>query len=124
MDMWHIKRKDLDNLVKFVLDALNEHAYYDDSQISLLTAGKLYVDQPPTPSNPPTVTNTDTDKDKDKDRDRDRNIACNNIEIIDIRETMKNVNSMNGDRDEQRVWLARTQLKIRRLSTSDIERVQ
>jgi Holliday junction resolvase RusA-like endonuclease len=30
---WHSKKKDLDNLVKFVLDSLNGRAYVDDAQV-------------------------------------------------------------------------------------------
>jgi len=32
---WHSTRKDLDNLIKFVLDSLNNKAYLDDSQVTL-----------------------------------------------------------------------------------------
>ena len=39
---YHNGRRDIDNLVKFVLDALNKHAYKDDGQISLLKSGKFY----------------------------------------------------------------------------------
>ena len=45
MDTYHTKRKDLDNLVKFVLDALNKKAYYDDSQIAQISTVKLYTDR-------------------------------------------------------------------------------
>lgn len=34
---------DIDNLVKFVFDALNGKAYLDDSQISVLTTAKLFT---------------------------------------------------------------------------------
>lgn len=37
-------KPDLDNLVKFVLDALNKKAYQDDSQIVELLCKKLYAD--------------------------------------------------------------------------------
>lgn len=37
-----MSRPDLDNLVKLVLDALNEVAYLDDSQITGLSAQKIY----------------------------------------------------------------------------------
>jgi len=40
----HSKIPDLDNLVKFVCDALNGVFYKDDSQISQLKAEKLYTD--------------------------------------------------------------------------------
>ena len=38
---------DLDNLVKFVLDALNKRAYLDDSQITILTSAKVFTDGEP-----------------------------------------------------------------------------
>jgi Holliday junction resolvase RusA-like endonuclease len=41
---WHFQRKDLDNCVKFVLDALNGVAYEDDSQIASINCSKLYSD--------------------------------------------------------------------------------
>ncbi len=41
-----IKRPDIDNLVKTVLDALNGYAFKDDSQIVMLTANKYYGDPP------------------------------------------------------------------------------
>ena len=44
----HIKKPDLDNLVKFVKDCLNELAWRDDSQISHLCAMKLYGKDPMT----------------------------------------------------------------------------
>ena len=40
----HSKIPDLDNLIKFVCDALNGVFYKDDSQISQLKAEKLYTD--------------------------------------------------------------------------------
>lgn len=39
----HTTRKDLDNLIKFVLDALNGKAYHDDSQICSIRAAKMYA---------------------------------------------------------------------------------
>lgn len=42
----HIKRPDVDNLVKAVLDALNGVAYEDDAQIVLVAAAKRYSDKP------------------------------------------------------------------------------
>ena len=36
----HIKRPDADNVAKAILDALNSHAYNDDSAIALLTVRK------------------------------------------------------------------------------------
>lgn len=41
-----IKRPDLDNLAKAVLDALNGLAYSDDSQVVSLTVDKYYSDNP------------------------------------------------------------------------------
>jgi Holliday junction resolvase RusA-like endonuclease len=41
-----VKRPDIDNLIKSVLDALNEIAYKDDSQVVQLFAEKLYSDIP------------------------------------------------------------------------------
>lgn len=43
---FHCKRKDLDNLIKFVLDALNGIAYLDDAQICMITSAKYYTDDP------------------------------------------------------------------------------
>lgn len=40
----HASKPDIDNLVKFVLDALNGHLYKDDSQIVSLTAIKQYAE--------------------------------------------------------------------------------
>eukprot|EP01041_Mallomonas_annulata_P013305 gene13305-28190_t len=40
---WHTSRKDIDNLAKFVLDALNEKAYVDDRQIVAIHAYKMYT---------------------------------------------------------------------------------
>ena len=39
----HTQRPDIDNLVKFVLDALNGHLYVDDSQIIELSAIKKFA---------------------------------------------------------------------------------
>ncbi len=44
----HIKKPDLDNMAKAVLDALNGLAYKDDSQIVSLTLYKTYSEQPRT----------------------------------------------------------------------------
>ena len=38
--MPHIKRPDADNVAKAILDALNGHAYNDDSAIAMLTVRK------------------------------------------------------------------------------------
>ncbi len=43
-DVWHSKKKDLDNLVKFVLDSLNSLAYVDDGQVCAIKAMKLYTE--------------------------------------------------------------------------------
>ncbi len=43
IDTWHSKKKDLDNLIKFVLDSLNQKAYLDDSQICIINSAKLYT---------------------------------------------------------------------------------
>ena len=42
-DVWHNKKKDLDNLVKFVLDSLNALAYIDDGQVCSIKAEKFYT---------------------------------------------------------------------------------
>ena len=41
----HTSRPDIDNLLKFVLDALNKHLYVDDSQIISLIGRKLYAEK-------------------------------------------------------------------------------
>ena len=43
----HVKRPDIDNLMKTVCDALNNYVFSDDSQIYLLTATKAYTDGEP-----------------------------------------------------------------------------
>lgn len=40
--MLHI---DIDNLAKFILDALNTVAYEDDKQVSVLKSAKLYAEK-------------------------------------------------------------------------------
>ena len=47
MPSWHSKRKDLDNLIKFVLDSLNGIAYLDDSQVAVLRSAKFYTNGEP-----------------------------------------------------------------------------
>ena len=47
MPRWHSKRKDLDNLVKFVLDSLNGLAYEDDSQVAVIRCAKFYTEGEP-----------------------------------------------------------------------------
>jgi Holliday junction resolvase RusA-like endonuclease len=44
---FHSGRCDLDNLIKFVLDSLNKHAYEDDSQISVIRSAKYYTNDKP-----------------------------------------------------------------------------
>lgn len=46
--LYHLKKPDLDNLVKFVKDCLNGVLWRDDSQVSELFAGKIYSDNPRT----------------------------------------------------------------------------
>lgn len=43
----HLFDVDLDNLVKFVLDALNAKAYEDDSQIAVIKSAKFYTEGEP-----------------------------------------------------------------------------
>lgn len=43
MPLFHSKRKDLDNLIKFVLDSLNGVAYDDDAQVAVLNCAKFYT---------------------------------------------------------------------------------
>lgn len=47
MPTWHSKRKDIDNLIKFVFDSLNGLAYEDDSQISVVSSAKMYTNGEP-----------------------------------------------------------------------------
>ena len=44
----HVKKPDVDNLVKFVKDCLNGIAWHDDSQVVTLSAEKYYDDVPRT----------------------------------------------------------------------------
>lgn len=44
---YHIKKPDADNLAKSVLDALNGHAYPDDSAIQITACFKLYTNAAP-----------------------------------------------------------------------------
>jgi len=41
-NLWHSGRPDIDNLVKFVTDALNGIFYRDDAQITKVTAVKIW----------------------------------------------------------------------------------
>jgi Holliday junction resolvase RusA-like endonuclease len=43
-----VKRNDIDNMVKILLDCLNDHAYHDDGQVVELTASKHYSLNPRT----------------------------------------------------------------------------
>lgn len=42
----HVKKPDIDNLVKTVFDAMNGSVLADDSQVSTLIASKYYSDEP------------------------------------------------------------------------------
>ena len=44
----HIKKPDVDNLQKFVLDCMNKLVIEDDSQVVEITARKIYSDKPGT----------------------------------------------------------------------------
>lgn len=46
--MYHMKRPDLDNLQKFVLDCLNEIVITDDAQVVEIRARKIYSEKPGT----------------------------------------------------------------------------
>lgn len=46
--MWHTKTPDLDNLVKFICDAMNKVFFKDDSQICLISMQKRYSATPRT----------------------------------------------------------------------------
>ena len=43
---WHVKKPDIDNLAKAIMDSLNGLAYKDDSQIYSLTLLKTYSESP------------------------------------------------------------------------------
>lgn len=45
---WYNKRPDLDNMIKFYMDAANGILYQDDAQIVMITASKVYSDNPRT----------------------------------------------------------------------------
>jgi len=47
-DVWRVKRPDIDNYVKLVLDALNGVFYKDDSQVCHIEAIKKYSKNPRT----------------------------------------------------------------------------
>lgn len=42
-EIYPIRKPDLDNVIKIVLDALNGHAYGDDTQVVQIDARKLYT---------------------------------------------------------------------------------
>lgn len=44
----HIKKPDIDNLIKFVLDCMNKIVFADDSQVSEIRAKKIYSSKPGT----------------------------------------------------------------------------
>ena len=46
--IYHTKKPDVDNLVKFCLDCLNGLAWQDDSQISEMRVRKIYSEEPRT----------------------------------------------------------------------------
>jgi Holliday junction resolvase RusA-like endonuclease len=46
--IFHTKKPDLDNLIKFVKDCLNGIAWHDDSQVYKIWAEKRYGDNPET----------------------------------------------------------------------------
>ena len=46
--IWHIKKPDLDNLIKFVKDCLNKFLWEDDSQVCYIAASKFYGMEPKT----------------------------------------------------------------------------
>ena len=45
--VWHIARPDIDNFIKFIMDALNGTYWRDDSQICLISAKKIYTGMAP-----------------------------------------------------------------------------
>lgn len=46
--VYHVKKPDADNLVKFVKDALNGLAWHDDSQVAVIRGMKVYGAEPRT----------------------------------------------------------------------------
>ena len=46
--IYHTKKPDIDNLVKFVMDSLNKVFWKDDSQVCSLIAVKIYDEKPRT----------------------------------------------------------------------------
>ncbi len=47
-DIHPMKKPDLDNLIKFILDCLNGILFHDDSQVQIIHARKVYSDSPRT----------------------------------------------------------------------------
>lgn len=47
-EAWHSKRPDLDNCVKFIMDALNGVFWLDDAQVAQLVVAKGYDEKPRT----------------------------------------------------------------------------
>lgn len=45
-DVIPVKKPDIDNIAKAVLDGLNGHAFADDKQVAALTVRKLYDSTP------------------------------------------------------------------------------
>jgi Holliday junction resolvase RusA-like endonuclease len=45
-DLKHTKRPDIDNLMKSILDGMNDIVYFDDAQIVHLTSYKQYAEHP------------------------------------------------------------------------------
>lgn len=45
-EIYHIKKPDIDNVIKSILDALNKVTFHDDSQVVRLNAGKYYSVEP------------------------------------------------------------------------------
>lgn len=43
-DLWPVKKPDIDNIVKAVLDALNDAVFFDDCQVIELHVTKTYVE--------------------------------------------------------------------------------
>ena len=43
-DLWPVKKPDIDNIIKALLDALNDSVFYDDCQVIELHVSKTYVE--------------------------------------------------------------------------------
>lgn len=56
---WYQNKKDIDNLIKFVLDALNGKAYIDDRQVVSIRSTKVYADHARTQIRMKLLTNDD-----------------------------------------------------------------